>query len=58
MSTAIAVVEDCAQAHGATFRGRPAGTIGRARLLQLLPDQEPRRARRRRRGGDDDARAR
>ena len=45
------LVEDCAQAHGATPR-RPAGRgVGRCRRVQLLSDQEPGRARRRRGGG-------
>ena len=43
----VVVVEDCAQAHGADVRRR----AGRARSargrVQLLPDEEPRRARRR-----------
>ena len=46
------VVEDACQAHGARYRGRRVGTPGRARLLQLLPRQEPRRVGRRWRGRD------
>ena len=54
----LAVVEDACQAHLATCDG-PAGRIdGRRRRAQLLPDQEPRRARRRRRGADQRSRAR
>ncbi len=49
-SHGLAVVEDCAQAHGAEVDGRRAGSIGRRGRVQLLSDQEPRRARRRRRG--------
>ncbi len=45
----VAVIEDCAQAHGARTVGAMAGTRGSARLLQLLPDEESRRAGRRRR---------
>jgi dTDP-3-amino-3,4,6-trideoxy-alpha-D-glucose transaminase len=33
----IAVVEDCAQAHGAELRGRPAGTIGAAGAFSFYP---------------------
>jgi dTDP-3-amino-3,4,6-trideoxy-alpha-D-glucose transaminase len=33
----IAVVEDCAQAHGAAVRGRPAGTIGAAGAFSFYP---------------------
>jgi dTDP-3-amino-3,4,6-trideoxy-alpha-D-glucose transaminase len=33
----IHVVEDCAQAHGAAFRGRPAGTIGRLGCFSFYP---------------------
>ena len=35
----LAVVEDACQAHGATFRGRPAGQL-RARRVQPLRDEE------------------
>ena len=48
----LAIVEDCCQAHLATCEGRPVGSVRRRRRLQLLPDQEPRRARRRRRAHD------
>ena len=41
----LLLIEDCAQAHGATFQGRRAGSIGRAGGVQLLSDEEPRRAR-------------
>ena len=47
----LALIEDAAQAHGARFEGRPAGSCRRGRLVQLLPGQEPRCARRRRRRG-------
>ena len=33
----IAVVEDCAQAHGASLRGLPAGTIGAAGAFSFYP---------------------
>ena len=45
----LAIVEDCCQAHLATCGGRPVGIVRRRGGLQLLPDEEPRRARRRRR---------
>ena len=45
----IALVEDCAQAHGAQSRRPKGGHLRRDRLLQLLPDEEPGRAGRRRR---------
>ena len=48
----LEVIEDAAQALGAGDRGRPAGSMGRRRLLQLLPVEEPRRRRRRRDGRD------
>ncbi len=44
------VIEDAAQAIGATYRGRPVGGIGALRLLLVLPEQEPRRLRRCRAG--------
>ena len=47
----LALIEDAAQAHGARFAGRRAGSWRRGGHLQLLPRQEPRRARRRRRRG-------
>ena len=34
---AIAVLEDCAQAHGARLRGRPAGTLGDAAAFSFYP---------------------
>ena len=33
----IAVLEDCAQSHGATLRGRPAGTFGDAAAFSFYP---------------------
>jgi dTDP-4-amino-4,6-dideoxygalactose transaminase len=33
----IAVVEDCAQAHGASLRGRPAGTVGATGAFSFYP---------------------
>ena len=47
----IPVVEDAAQAIGAEFDGRRAGSIGAHRLPELLSDQEPGRRRRRRHAG-------
>ncbi|MEM7675912.1 MAG: DegT/DnrJ/EryC1/StrS family aminotransferase [Myxococcota bacterium] len=35
----LIVVEDCAQAHGATFRGRKAGTFGNAGAFSLHPQK-------------------
>ncbi len=46
----LQLIEDCAQAHGAPSGGRRVGTLRRHRVLQLLPDEEPRRDRRRRHG--------
>ena len=46
----LLVVEDACQAHGARYRGRRAGSLGRRGGVQLLPGEEPRRVRRRRRG--------
>jgi dTDP-4-amino-4,6-dideoxygalactose transaminase len=33
----LRVVEDCAQAHGASYRGRPAGTMGDAAAFSFYP---------------------
>ena len=46
----LALIEDAAQAHGARFGGRRAGSVGVAAGVQLLPRQEPRRPRGRRCG--------
>ena len=46
---ALSVIEDCAQAHGARYKGRRVGTFGDLGCFSLLPDQEPRRLGRRRR---------
>ena len=48
----VAVIEDCAQAHGATIGGPQGRHVHRGRHVQLLSDQEPGRAGRRRHGGD------
>ena len=40
----VIVIEDCAQAHGAALHGRRLGTLGRRCDIQLLPDEESRRA--------------
>ena len=42
------VVEDCAQAVGASYKGAPVGGIGDCGTFSFYPDQEPRRLRRRR----------
>ena len=44
----VPVIEDAAQAIGARYRGRQAGTFGTGRVLFVLPVEEPRRVRRRR----------
>ena len=46
------MIEDACQAHGARYRGRARRIARGARLLQLLPHQEPRRVGRRRRRRD------
>ena len=33
----LAVIEDCAQAHGATYKGRKAGTFGKAACFSFYP---------------------
>ena len=40
----LVVIEDAAQAIGAEYKGRRAGSIGALRLLLVLPVEEPRRA--------------
>ena len=41
----LLLIEDAAQAHGATWLGRPGRVLRRRGVLQLLPGQEPRRVR-------------
>ena len=48
----LVMIEDCAHALGATFRGRAVGTFGRRGVLQL-PDAEAAQHLRRRHGGHD-----
>ena len=48
----LRVIEDCAQAHGARYKGRVVGHDGRSWLLLVLPDEESGRDGRRRRGGE------
>ena len=54
----LAVVDDAAQAVGASYDGRPIGRVGRRGMPVVLPDEEPRRLRRRRHGADDARRRR
>jgi len=35
----LAVIEDCAQAHGATYRGRPVGSLGHAAAFSFCQDK-------------------
>ncbi|MDD4268335.1 MAG: DegT/DnrJ/EryC1/StrS aminotransferase family protein [Pirellulales bacterium] len=35
----LAVIEDCAQAHGATYRGRPAGSLGDVAAFSFCQDK-------------------
>src|SRR5260370_16914622 len=35
----IRVIEDCAQAHGATYKGRPVGSLGDAAAFSFCPHQ-------------------
>lgn len=35
----LAVIEDCAQAHGARYRGRPAGSLGHVAALSFCQDK-------------------
>jgi hypothetical protein len=40
------VIEDCAQAVGASYKGTPVGLLGDAGTFSFYPDEEPRRVRR------------
>ena len=42
----IAIIEDAAQAFGASWRGKKAGSLGRGPSVQLLPHEKPQRLRR------------
>ena len=53
----LSVVEDAAQAIGAEFKARPAGSMGDIGCFSFYPDQESRRARRWRHVDDRAARA-
>ena len=48
----LRVIEDCAQAPGATWRDQYVGTLGDVGWFQLLSDKEPGSPRRRRNGSD------
>ena len=56
-STTCCVIEDCAQAHGATLRGPPVGIVRRRRRLLVLPGQDHDHRRRRRHAADRRRRA-
>ncbi len=47
----VALIEDCAQAHGAERDGQEGRLMGSCRSVQFLPHEEPWCPRRRRRGG-------
>ncbi len=49
----LPLLEDAAQAHGAQWRGRPAGSLGIAAGFSFYPGPEPRRASATPRRGDD-----
>ena len=35
----LKVIEDCAQAHGATYKGRPVGSMGHANAFSFCQDK-------------------
>ena len=51
----LVVIEDAAQAHGAEYKGRRAGSIGDLGCFSFYPTKKPRSLRRRRHGRDQSA---